>query len=133
MYVTLLHQLSFDFHGELILRRNGQPLKYVGVGHASSRRRDFVRVQAPPENNTCLSAQILAFVRISGFSSHGVLQLPEHLRTPENSRSVVFGLIRWLTPHEDVILRDDDLRPVCPPPLARYEPCTMALLQNTKE
>ena len=34
-----------------------------------------------------------------------------------NTESVEFVLIRWLTPHEDSLIRDSQQRPIAPPPL----------------
>lgn len=57
------------------------------------------------------------FVRISGFGEHSGVQLPVALRNPiANCTNVVLMLIRWLSPHPNAILRDADLRPVCPSP-----------------
>jgi len=54
------------------------------------------------------------FVKISGFGSTGIV-LPRSLMF--ESSSVVFALVRWLSPHPDAgLLRDETLRPVCPAP-----------------
>ena len=56
-------------------------------------------------------------VRISGFGDDSGVELPDFLRNPPtNQSSVVLVLIRWLSPHPDANLRDDERRPVCPPP-----------------
>ena len=57
------------------------------------------------------------FVRISDFGDNSGVQLPAPLRNPPtNQSSVVFALIRWLSPHPNAILRDAERRPMCPPP-----------------
>lgn len=57
------------------------------------------------------------FVRVSGFGAVRGMRLPPCLRNPPtNLTSVVLALVRWLSPHPDAILRDSELRPVCPPP-----------------
>ena len=53
------------------------------------------------------------FVKVSGFGS-GIM-LPAHLRDADPS-SVVLALVRWLSPHERAIIRDDKKRPICTPP-----------------
>ena len=56
-------------------------------------------------------------VRISGFGDDSGVELPDFLRNPPTNQSrVVLVLIRWLSPHPDANLRDDERRPVCPPP-----------------
>ena len=59
------------------------------------------------------------FIKIAGFQGnlgHGI-ELPKELRNPPlNHNDVTLTLIRWLSPHPDALLRDDDKRPVCPPP-----------------
>jgi hypothetical protein len=100
---------TLSTHGRHVLRR-----KFVGVGTKSAPRRDFVRVMGPPENNTCLTAQILVFVHIVGFGDDIVL--PQRFRNPVDN-SVVFALVRWLSPHQDALIRDSELRPIAPSPL----------------
>ena len=60
------------------------------------------------------------FVRVSGLSHAGV-NVPTSLRSPPNKtctrESVTFALVRWLTPHPLATSRDEQLRPLCPPPL----------------
>ena len=74
-------------------------------------------MKGAPENNTCLSAQVLMFVHISGFRSTGRgIRLPDYLTTPQNDGAVTLALIRWLSPHRGAIMCDDRLRPVCPSP-----------------
>ena len=114
MHARLVNSLTFAFYGALSLCRNGLEVKYVGVG-ATVYRRDFVRVHGPPENNTCLSAQILGFVEISGFEDDGTA-LPQYLSTSQNHSSVILTILRWLSPHPDATDRDEELRPVCPAP-----------------
>ena len=51
------------------------------------------------------------FVHLSGFSSDGVPPV-------DGDDSVTYALVRWLvTAHPRVLVRDDVLRPLCPPPL----------------
>ena len=102
---------ALSTHGWGMPHRN-----FVGVGAAGAPRRDFVRIHGPLENNTCLTAQIIAFVEISGFNDQ--LVLPTKLRNPPtNSRRVTLALVRWLAPHPDALLRDSDNRPIAPSPL----------------
>ncbi len=57
------------------------------------------------------------FVQVSGFGDGVGLRLPRHMRNPpNNTRTVVLALVRWLSPHPDAILRDDQHRPMCPTP-----------------
>ena len=73
------------------------------------------------------------FVKVSGFSDTDNITVPEYLRSnaniPENSDSensdslsdsgvdcIRLALVRWLSPHPHAVLRDSELRPVCPPP-----------------
>ena len=59
------------------------------------------------------------FVRVSGLAEAGVT-VPRDLRVPANNtcdeNRVTLALVRWLSPHAAALLRDDQLRPVCPPP-----------------
>ena len=59
------------------------------------------------------------FVKVSGLSEAGI-DVPEEMRASAhnscNEKSVTLALVRWLSPHADALLRDDQLRPVCPPP-----------------
>lgn len=56
------------------------------------------------------------FVKISNFSDAGIT-LPVDCRTPAtNDECVLFAVVRWLSPHPDAILRDNEHRPICPPP-----------------
>lgn len=90
--------------------------KFVGISSISPERRDFVRINAPPEDGTCLTAQILMFVELVGFTTDGIV-LPHKFRNPPtNDTSVIFALSRWLSPHPNAILRDDRLRPIAPSP-----------------
>ena len=91
--------------------------KFVGTSPSSATRRDYVRLNAPLENNTCLSAQIQMFIKATGFSNDSIV-LPCEYRNPiRNDSSVVFALVRWMSPHPDAILRDLQSRPVCTSPL----------------
>ena len=87
--------------------------KFVGV---SGSRGDFVRLQGD-EMGTVLAAQVIMFVRLTGFGEISGISIPLHLRNPrKNSSSLDLALVRWLSPHPTALLRDDNLRPVCPPP-----------------
>lgn len=70
--------------------------------------------------HTCVTLskiQIILFIRISGFRADGIV-LPEKMRLPpQNKDNVVLTLVRRLSAHQDVSLRDDQQRPVCSPPL----------------
>ena len=66
------------------------------------------------------------FVEVSGFRDTDI-DVPEHLvdaDRPKGSDScsdsspdrVPLALVRWLSPHPRAVLRDSELRPVCPPP-----------------
>ena len=93
---------------------NGDRRKVVGV---SAGRRDFVRVSGT-EDNTALAAQVIMFIKVSGFGDGGVgICLPTYLRNPPtNHTHVILALVRWLSPHPDALLRDDRKNPICPPP-----------------
>ena len=94
--------------------------KFVGISGISPGRRDFVRIKSPiaAESGTCLTAQLIMFVEISGFSDDNGLTLPEEFRNPaSNDSSVIFALARWLCPHPDAQRRDAKLRPIAPSPL----------------
>ena len=57
------------------------------------------------------------FVKISVFTQVGDLVLPQALRNPvTNHRTFVGALVRWLSPHPNALLRDSEMRPICPPP-----------------
>jgi len=57
------------------------------------------------------------FVRLTGFGPSAGVELPVYLRNPiSNSESVVFAVIRWMSPHPNANVRDSELRPVCPSP-----------------
>ena len=107
-------------NGVLTESRTGLRRKIVGFSNSQPNRRDFVRMVGS-ENNTCLSAELLVFVKLSGFvdiPSDTGLFLPENCRNEiTNNRSVVFALVRWLVPHPDALVRDFKLRPICPAPL----------------
>ena len=66
----LIDELHWKWFGILETHGTGLlPRKFVGIDVGGSTRRDFVRVSGPLENNTCLTAQILAFVEIRNFNS----------------------------------------------------------------
>lgn len=118
----VLTQLTWDCFGSLIMEDHTLKRKFVGICKVSPHRRDFVRINPRADSVTCLSAEIIMFVRISGFTTtdddgRGVV-LPKEYRSPStNTHSVIFALIRWLSPHPDALLRDNKRRPICPPPL----------------
>ena len=51
---------------------------------------------------------------------HPDIPVPESMRLPLNNTctedSIVLCLVRWLSPHPAALLRDQCLRPLCPPP-----------------
>jgi hypothetical protein len=59
------------------------------------------------------------FVKVTGLVEAGIV-VPMSLLEPVNNTclrdSVTLALVRWLAPHPDALLRDEKLRPVCPPP-----------------
>ena len=111
-HVLLAQHLSWEFYGSLVLNDTTSSRKFVGV---SPTRRDFVHLETPRGEDTCLSAQVLVFVKISGFQD--LLTLPSWLRCPkDNYTSVTLALVRWLSPHPNAILRDPQRRPLCPSP-----------------
>lgn len=112
--------LTWESFGSLVKQDDTLRRKFVGICRESPGRRDFVHIKAPVDSATCLSAEIVMFLRISGFVTAGTegVVLPEAYRSPiGNTEFVVFALIRWLSPHPDALLRDDQLRPICPAPL----------------
>ena len=67
-----------------------------------------------------IHSQIIMFVKVSGFGETSGIHLPREFRTSEedeDTSSVVLALVRWLSPHPRATLRDNESRPVCPPPL----------------
>lgn len=150
--VRMLGELQFQCYGGLDMqakiRGNDFKRRFVGISSVSRRRRDFVSMASgsitpetpvntsPTSQPTCLSAQILAFVKVSGFKESGI-PLPENLRVPEtNTSHVTFAMIRWLSPHPRASLRDRKLRPVCMPPfdinhaLWKFAECTRPLISD---
>ena len=125
----LANLLEFEFFGELQTKGdtgNGENLKRKFVGHRLSRtqpkRRDFVRVSGV-ENGTCMTAEVIMFVRVSGFltvrhseNMDGVI-LPDEYQHDNFKGTILFSLVRWLSPHPDSLLRDSERRPICTPPL----------------
>ena len=57
-----------------------------------------------------MSAQLIMFIHLSRFSADGVPAV-------DDDDSVTYDLVRWLTAHPRVLIRDDALRPLCHPPL----------------
>ena len=92
--------------------------RVFGISDVSPQRRDFVRLNGN-ENGTALSAQVIMFVRVSGLAEAGI-RVPLPLLYPTNDTcnddQVTLTLVRWLSPHPDALLRDDQMLPVCPPP-----------------
>ena len=117
--VRVLQNLRYNCFGSLETCVDNTNRIFVGIRSTTPRRQDFVRIKGKPENNTCLSARILMFVHISGFSDDpdGITLPKEFRHPPNNADNVIFALIRWLSPHPSSVLRDSKLRPVCPPPL----------------
>jgi hypothetical protein len=119
----VLKHLHWECFGSIIEHAKDDTLtrKFVGICSASPNRRDFVRIKDPggADDRTCLSCEIILFIKLSGFTpDSGGVELPRKYRIPlTNTDSVVFSLVRWLSPHPDAILRDSKLRPVCPSPL----------------
>ena len=116
--ILRLTNLFWEFFGVVELGTDDNRRKFVGVSTHSPGRRDFVRL-AGSEDNTELSAQVIMFVRITGFVTAGI-EVPESLRLPLNNtcteNSIVLCLVRWLSPHRLALERDSRLRPLCPPP-----------------
>lgn len=76
------------------------------------------------------------FVKVSGLSEAGI-DVPAEMRASAhnscNEKSVTLALVRWLTPHPDALLRDDELRPVCPPPFdINHALWTFAKIENQR-
>ena len=112
-------QLSWDFFGSVTEYRPGLRRKFVGADPAQPKRRDFVRIKGV-DNNTCLTAELVMFVIVSGFvedPARGFVLTPELRNTVSNSRDVQFALVRWLAPHDHAFLRDTKLRPIAPAPM----------------
>lgn len=102
-----LKKLSWEFFGVMSTRSQ----KRVGTEPRMSRR-DFVLIEDDLKTRTtCLAAQLLMFVQVTGFRNHVDICLPND----EDSRT--YGLIRWLCPHPNALVRDDMKRPMCPPPM----------------
>ena len=55
------------------------------------------------------------FVKVSGFGRDTGIVLPRYLQDADPS-SVVLALVRWMSPHQDAIIRDSNKRPICSPP-----------------
>ena len=110
---TLLAQhLRWEFFGSLVLRSATSSRKFVGV---SPTRRDFVHLITPEGEVTCWSAQVLVFVKISGFEDF--MTLPAWSRDPpDNYTSWTLALVRWLSPHPNALVRDGQRRPLCTSP-----------------
>ena len=102
-----MRKLTWEFFGVLTT----PPRKLVATAPRTSRR-DFVRLEDDVETRgTCLSAQLIMFVHLSGFDSD------DGVPPVDGEDSVTYALVRWLTAHPNALLRDDMLRPMCPAPL----------------
>jgi len=116
----VFRELEWQAFGSMIEQDSGTwKRKFVGICPESPRRRDFVRLDCK-DPHTCWAVEILMFLRITGFTNDDSgLVLPESCRISQNGPhgSVLVALVRWLSPHPDAFLRDDKLRPICPPPL----------------
>ena len=89
-HVMLAQHLRWKFYGSRVLNTATSSRKFVEV---SPTRRDFVHLETPRSEETCLSAQVLVFVKISGFQD--LLTLPAWLRCPKgNYTSVTLALVR---------------------------------------
>ena len=59
------------------------------------------------------------FVQITGLQNAGV-PVPDFLTRPLNntcnSHMVTLALVRWLSPHNNAVARDEQQRPLCPAP-----------------
>ena len=110
----IVKELEFQCYGRLSMKSPCGTQRNV-VGIDSSGRRDFIRLKGEA-NGTALSVQVIMFLRVSGFSDDGI-KLPTSLRhSPKDSSTLVLALVRWLSPHPNAVLRDSELRPVCPAP-----------------
>lgn len=108
---VLFKELDWEFWGQAVIKSNGCSRTFVGVQEG---RRDFVRLQGVC-NNTCLSAQLIVFLKISGLQD--IMAIPDDLKNqPDDSNSITFALIRWLSPNPNALLRDDSHRPICVSP-----------------
>ena len=117
-HVLLAQELRWEFYGSLVLSTETVSKKFVGVSPA---RRDFVHLITPEKTvkgvpiTTCWSAQVIVFVKISGFENF--MTIPAWFRdSPDNVSSVTLALIRWLSPHSLALVRDKERRPLCSPP-----------------
>lgn len=120
-HVLLAQRLRWEFYGSLVVSTETASKKFVGV---SPTRRDFVHLKTPNDMlvdnerrtiTTIFSAQVLVFVKISGFEDF--MTIPAWFRdSPDNDTSVTLALIRWLSPHPLALLRDKERRPLCSPP-----------------
>ena len=109
--------LTWECYGVLNESRVGLRRKFVGLSDHFPNRRDFVRIKGS-ENNTCLTAELIMFVTLSGFSedsNNGDIVLPRIYRNP--TQSLELALVRWLSPHPNSLIRDSNLRPICSAPL----------------
>ena len=59
------------------------------------------------------------FVQVTGLQQAGV-PVPDYLTSPRNntcnSHMVTLALVRWLSPHNNAVARDEQQRPLCPAP-----------------
>lgn len=117
MSICRLAQLNWECFGVAQLTRDVRTT-VVGVHPRIPQRRDFVRLRGI-EDNTALTAQVIMFIRVSGFVYAGI-EVPLNLREPENTTcnesSVTLAVIRWLCPNPQATMRDAECLPLCPPP-----------------
>ena len=111
-----------QFHDDVLLKMRSLTWEFYGVLTTPSRklvasapgnlRRDFVRLKDDVVGRgTCLSAQLITFIYLSGFGKDGGVPLVD------GEDSVSYALVRWLTPHPEALVRDTMQRPICPPPM----------------
>ena len=119
--VRVLRELEFMSFGSIIEQDSGTlKRKFVGICPESPKRRDFVRIFCDDPEDYCWAAEILMFIKITGFSSGAPgFVLPEKCRTTTKGPhdTVLVALVRWSSPHPNALLKDDKRRPICPPPL----------------
>ena len=60
------------------------------------------------------------FIRVSGFSEQeGGISIPDDLKNQgrNSDNTLVLALVRWMSVHPNALIRDSELRPICPSPL----------------
>ena len=120
---TRLERLDYKI-GQKFTRADGFVMwatdsKY-GDAHtgANRKRRDvlFLKGSETTDEGTCnaLCCEAICFVTVS-LLLNARFHLPQNI--PSDIDSITFILGRWFEPHSDAICRDENHRPVCPPPL----------------